>query len=172
MPMRWSRTLPGPKAVMGRSLLNRPARLHAALATSTDPDNDMLDAVEAGPADRVMVVGGTTADLLCASIRRGCRGAVGLATAPAHPDPADVVLAPRVSTAEEALGIARSALRALRGSARHGRLVVRLIGQGAQVRARELALALAALGFARIQIGRRAGGVLVTGECRRAGLAG
>jgi hypothetical protein len=167
MPMRWSRNRhPGPDAG-GSLLLNRPARLHAAMAEA-DPVGALLDAAEAGPEDRVMVVGGGAADLLCASIRRGCRAALSVSAPPAHPEPVDVVLAPRVAEGADMLGIARSAMQALRGGASRGRLAMRLLGRGARSRAQALALELAAMGFAAIQIRRPpGGGIVITGQCGR-----
>jgi hypothetical protein len=129
-----------------------------------DPARALLDAVRAGPQDRVLVVGGGSAELLCASIRRGCRSAMGCNLPPLHPAPADAVLAPRVRDAEEAIGIAGCARRALMGG-RHGRLALRLAGQDAAAAARAVARRLAALGYDRIRCRSIGGAMLVTGHC-------
>ncbi|WP_159993840.1 hypothetical protein [Roseomonas sp. 18066] len=130
-----------------------------------DPEISLLDAVDAAREDRVLVLGRPSLALVCASARRGCLAAMGSAVPPAHPDPAEVVLAPRVADAAEAEGIALAARRALRGGARQGRLAMRLMGRGAVARARAVALRLAALGFCQVRVRRAGGQVLVIGAC-------
>lgn len=128
--------------------------------------DDLLDAVQAAGEDRVLVVGPAMLGLLCASARRGCRAATGARSAPLHPEPAEVVLAPHVSDPAEAAGIAIAARRALRAGARDGRLAMRLAGRGAVASGRAVARQLRALGYAQIRILRGAGGsLLVTGHC-------
>ncbi len=96
--------------------------------------------------------------LLCSALRHGCRTAMTVATPPRHPEPADLVLAPRIETPEEAVEVAASASRAL---PRGGRLALLLKG-GAVAAVRGVRRRLHAYGFARVR--RRAaadGGVLL-----------
>jgi len=151
---------PMPSPDPAPALPGRPTRPHPAPRPAAEAGTRLLDAVAATPADRVLVVGGGTADLLCASIRRGCRAATGVAAAPLHPEPAEVVLAPAVATLAQAEAIAACACRALRHGAPGGRLAIRLLGAEAGA-ARALCLRLVALGYAAVR--RRPGGV-VTGQ--------
>ncbi|MFT8246864.1 hypothetical protein [Roseomonas sp. BN140053] len=147
------------------ALFSRQARLHSVLRDAATAEEELLDATGTGAADRVLIVGGSGAELLCASIRRGCRAATGTTVPPRHPDPAEVVLAPRVSSVEEAVAIAAGARRALAAGAGPGRLALALLGQTAAAAAARLVLGLRAAGFAGIRLrGRAAGGLLVT--CR------
>jgi hypothetical protein len=134
------------------TLLSRPARLHHIMRQSSEDDGGLLDEVGASTDDRVLVVGGTTADLLCASVRRGCRSAMGVARAPAHPEAAEVVVAPRVCSLEQAEEIAVCARKALLHGTHEGRLAMRLRGAGTTGLARSLVLCLKALGYVRVQL--------------------
>jgi antitoxin (DNA-binding transcriptional repressor) of toxin-antitoxin stability system len=145
--------------------MSRGVRLRALEDPMPDPEDALLDAVAAGRDDRVLVLGRPSLELVCASARRGCRAALGSALPPAHPGPAEVVLAPRVRDAAEAESIAQSARRALQAGLRGGRLAMRLPGRGALARGRALALRLAALGFSEVRLRRAGGAVLVTGAC-------
>ena len=134
-------------------------------AQALDNAEELLDAVDTRPEDRVLIVGGGSADLLCASLRRGCRAATGVTAPPRHPEPAEVVLAPRVASVEEAAAIARSAHRALAAGARSGRLALALLGAATATVTRHLAGGLRAGGYDRVRVRARArGGLLVT--CR------
>jgi len=147
------------------TLLSRPARIHHIMRRSPENDGGLLDEVGASTDDRVLVVGGTTADLLCASVRRGCRSAMGVAKAPAHPEAAEVVIAPRVSSLEQAEEIAFCARKAFRNATHEGRLAIRVLGIGALRMARGLAACLKALGYAGIRLRRSKGqGLVVTGR--------
>jgi hypothetical protein len=147
------------------TLLSRPARIHHIMRQSSEEDGGLLDEVGASTDDRVLVVGGTTADLLCASVRRGCRSAMGVAKAPAHPEAAEVVIAPRVSSLEQAEEIAFCARKAFRQGTHEGRLAVRVLGIGAVRLARALASRLTMLGYARVRLRRsKDHGLVVTGR--------
>ncbi|WP_160123125.1 hypothetical protein [Rhodovarius lipocyclicus] len=125
------------------------------------PSPTLLDIAKAGPADRVLVIGGDRLGLLCAALRRGCRSAVAMVAPPHHPDAADLVVAPGVTSAEEAEAVAESARRALPPG---GRLAIGLKGAAASM-GREVGRALQAHGFRRARLRARAeGGVLLT--CR------
>jgi hypothetical protein len=135
------------------------------LAASRPENDEILAAAAAGPEDRVLVLGGERADLLCAALRRGCRSAIGLVAPERHPAPADVVVAPRVTTEADALAVADCARRALRGAARKGRLAIGLVGAGAGSLAQALGRGLLAYGFTRARLRARAeGGVLLLCE--------
>ncbi|MBC9176613.1 hypothetical protein [Pseudoroseomonas ludipueritiae] len=142
-------------------LLSRPARIHHIMRQSSEDDGGLLDEVEASAEDRVLVVGGTTADLLCASVRRGCRSAMGVAKAPAHPEAAEVVVAPQVCSLEQAEEIAFCARKALLRGAHDGRLAMRLLGTGTARLARSLVTRLNALGYTRLRLRRTKGDALV-----------
>lgn len=143
------------------TLLSRPARIHHIMPQSSEDDGGLLDEVEASAEDRVLVVGGTTADLLCASVRRGCRSAMGVAKAPAHPEAAEVVVAPRVCSLEQAEEIAFCARKALLHGAHEGRLAMRLLGVGTARLAGGLVRRLNALGYAGVRLRRARGDALV-----------
>jgi hypothetical protein len=143
------------------TLLSRPAGLHHIMRQSSEDDGGLLDEVEASTGDRVLVVGGTTADLLCASVRRGCRSAMGVAKAPAHPEAAEVVVAPHVRSLEQAEEIAFCARKALLHGSHEGRLAMRLPCVGTTRLARSLVICLNALGYARVQLRRTKGHALV-----------
>lgn len=124
----------------------------------------LLGAVRAGAHDRILVIGAPSraADLMGDAIRRGCRGAAAFAAPPARPEPAEVVVAPRVETAEAGLAVAACARRALR---RGGRLVMRALGAGAA----GIAASLRDYGFERVRLRAQAEGDLLL-VCRRAGM--
>ena len=143
------------------TLLSRPARIHRIMSQSSEDDGGLLDEVGASTDDRVLVVGGTTADLLCASVRRGCRSAMGVAKAPAHPEAAEVVVAPHVCSLEQAEEIAFCARKALLHGAHEGRLAMRLLGVGTVRLARSLVARLNALGYACVRLRRAKGHTLV-----------
>lgn len=138
-------------------------------------DDDLLAAAAAGPEDRVLVVGGRRrADLLCAALRRGCRSALGVDGPQRRSEPADVVLAPGVASAEEAASVAESAKRALAAAgaagARGGRLALRLLGTGVAALGRDVSRLLLARGFERVRPRARAasGGPILLYEMRGA----
>lgn len=135
------------------------------LAVACPANDDLLVIVDAGPEDRVLVLGGDRADLLCAALRRGCRSAVGLVGPQRHPEAADVVIAPRVDTQEEALAVAECAKRALRGAVWRGRLAICIVGTEAWSLARSVGGCLVTYGFTRTQMCARAeGGILLVCE--------
>jgi hypothetical protein len=122
----------------------------------------LLDEAEAGPADRVLIVGAPNAELLCDALRHGCRTALEVVAPPPHPEPADVVVAPRVAGEAEAAAIALCARRALGAGGPGGRLALSLLGHRARALARLLAERLRAFGFARIRLrARTEGGLLL-----------
>lgn len=124
--------------------------------------DDLLEAGKAGPDDRVLVVGGERADILCAALRRGCRSAIGIVTPERHPAPADLVLAPRVATAEQAAAVGECARRAMTdGVQRRGRLAIGLLGAGAAALGRTVARLLRNYGFARARLRAGAQGRLM-----------
>src|SRR5690349_672420 len=87
-----------------------------AKATTQEPPRrapDLLDEAAAGPGDRVLIIGAPSAELLCGALRHGCRAALEVVGPPAHPEAADVVVAPRVATEAEANAVATCARRAL-----------------------------------------------------------
>ncbi|MDB5413694.1 MAG: hypothetical protein JWR10_2029 [Rubritepida sp.] len=111
------------------------------------PPADMLDAAEARPEDRVLLVRGGP-ELLCSALRHGCRSAVTVTVPPRHPEPADLVVAPAIVTRAEAEEVAESASRAL---GKGGRLVLMLRGAAVKT-ARRLRLHLHAHGFSRVRL--------------------
>ena len=125
---------------------------------------DLLGAVAIGPSDRVLVIGEAAADTLCDAMRRGCRGGSAFRTAPAHPDPVDVVVAPIIRTEEAGQAVVACARRALPAG---GRLVLRAVGQGAAEVARRLADCLRTYGFERVRLRGQAKGTLIL--CRLSG---
>ncbi|MDQ1078624.1 hypothetical protein [Pseudoroseomonas cervicalis] len=107
--------------------------------------------------DRVLIIGPRGAGLLCAAARHGCRSGAEARHAPAHPEPADLVLAPAIASESMALTIARSARRAL---AAGGRLVLALPGEaaaGPRALARAIGRGLRAEGFRQIRLRAIAG---------------
>lgn len=147
------------------TLLTRPARIHHVIRQSAEDEGGLLDDVAASTEDRVLVVGGTTADLLCASVRRGCRSAIGVSRAPLHPDAAEVVVAPRVASLDQATEIACCARKALSHGTHEGRLAMRLPGIRTLGLAAGLVRQLKALGYARIHLRRARGdSIVVTGR--------
>lgn len=147
------------------TLLSRPARIHHIIRQSSEDDGGLLDEVAASTEDRVLVVGGTTADLLCASVRRGCRSAIGVSKAPLHPEAAEVVVAPRVASLDQATEIAFCARKALSHGTHEGRLAMRLLGIKTVSLAGGLVRQLKALGYARVHLRRTRGEtIVVTGR--------
>ncbi|MCQ4161491.1 hypothetical protein NON00_16350 [Roseomonas sp. GC11] len=102
--------------------------------------------------DRVLIIGPRGAGLLCAAIRQGCRSGAEAISPPAHPEPADLVLAPAVASEAAALSVARCAGRALAAGGQGGRLVLALLGQGARALARSARACLRAEGFRQIRL--------------------
>jgi hypothetical protein len=127
-------------------------------------NDDLLGAVSVGSNDRVLVIGDAAADTLCDAMRRGCRSGSAFRTAPAHPEPVEVVIAPAIRTEEVGQAVAACARRALPAG---GRLALRAIGQGAVEVARKVAERLRAYGFERVRLRGRAEGALVL--CRLSG---
>lgn len=122
----------------------------------------LLDVVEAAPRDRVLVIGRSGAELLCASLRRGCRSAVGITGRAPLAEPADLVLAPRVISADQASAVGAQARRAIMAGARQGRLAIGLLGSDALALSRIVARRLRDYGFARARLRARAeGGILL-----------
>lgn len=160
-------------SVVGQSLEDRSAirwrapnwppslRSHA---TQLLNGNDLLDAVTAGPGDRVLVIGASAADTLCDAMRRGCRGGSALRAPPAHPDPVEVVVAPAIRTEEAGQAVVDCAHRALGAG---GRVALRAMGQGAAELARQIADRLRIHGFKRVRTRGQAEGALVF--CRYSG---
>ncbi|UZO97475.1 Hypothetical protein RMHFA_02386 [Roseomonas mucosa] len=155
-----ARTVPLPLA-----LLSRPARLQRLLAPGAAPGGDLLDAVETQPHDRVLIIGGGSADLLCATVRRGCRSATCVTDPPAHPVAAEVVVAPRLHSEDEALSVARSARHALSEGASGGRLALRLLGEKARGVALSLVRRLRGDGFRAVHVASGPDGAVVV-TCR------
>ncbi|MCO6419700.1 hypothetical protein JYK14_26550 [Siccirubricoccus sp. KC 17139] len=130
-------------------------------------EEELLTAAGAGPKDRVLVIGGRGVDAMCAALRRGCRSVLGLATPQRHPEAADLVVAPRIASAEAADAIAECARRALPAG---GRLA---LGFSAAGLARGLAGRLKAYGFARARLRAQAeGGALLLCERRAVAVRG
>ncbi|HEY4252409.1 MAG TPA: hypothetical protein VGM87_14450 [Roseomonas sp.] len=124
----------------------------------------LLGAVRAGAHDRILVIAASAraADVMGDAIRRGCRAAAAFVSPPAHPEPAEVVVAPRVETTEAGLAVAACARRALR---RGGRLVMRAASAGAA----GIVAAIRDDGFERVRLRAQAEGDLLL-VCRRAGM--
>ncbi|UPG71416.1 hypothetical protein MVG78_12620 [Roseomonas gilardii subsp. gilardii] len=135
------------------------------LTPEAAPAGDLLDAVETQPHDRVLIIGGGSADLLCAAVRRGCRAAVCLTEPPAHPVAAEVVVAPGLRSEEEALSVARSARRALADATSGGRLALRLLGERARGVALSLVRRLRGQGFRAVHVASGPDGAVVV-TCR------
>lgn len=130
----------------------------------------LLDEAAAGPDDRVLIVGAPSAELLCDALRHGCRAALEVGVPPKHPEPADVVVAPRVASEDAAAAVALCARRALAESKAGGRLALSLLGSGARAIARPVAERLRSYGFERIRLRARAEGDVVV-VCRLRTLA-
>lgn len=148
-----------PAAGAGQSAIAWPPS--ARLLPARPAGDDLLAVAAAGPGDRVLVVGGERADLLCAALHRGCRSALGVALPQRHPEPADLVVAPRVASAAEAAPLAECARRALRAGGGPGRLAIGLAWPDPEMLGRSLARALGSCGFTRARRHARAGGGLV-----------
>ena len=144
-----------------------PAPLQAPLPWEPPPaapggDAQLLDEAAAGPGDRVLIIGATSAELLCGALRHGCRAAQEATLPPLRPEPADVVVAPHVGSEEAGAALASCARRALAESAAGGRLALLLRpGTGARALARRLARRLRDYGFERIRLRARAEGDLL-----------
>lgn len=121
----------------------------------------LLDEAAAGPDDRVLIVGAPSAELLCEALRHGCRTAQEAAVPPKRPEPADVVVAPRIASEEDAMAVASCARRALADSPRGGRLALLVLGAGARALARSMVGKLRDYGFERIRLRARAEGDLL-----------
>lgn len=121
----------------------------------------LLDEAAARPDDRVLIIGAPNADLLCDALRHGCRSALEVVRPPTHPDPAEIVVAPRVASETEAVAIALCAQRALAASGSGGRVALSLLGQAARSLARSLVNRLRAYGFERIRLRAQAEGDLL-----------
>ena len=76
------------------ALFGHPTRLPSVMHAPIAADDELLEATKVGSEDRVLIIGSSSVDLLCASVRRGCRSAMGVAVSPRHPEPVEVVLAP------------------------------------------------------------------------------
>ena len=126
-------------------------------------DIDLLEAVSASQADRVLVIGEAAAETLCDALHRGCRSGSAFRTPPAHPEPVEVVVAPCVRTEEAGQAVLACARHALPAG---GRLALRLVGAGAVSLARALAERLRTYGFERVRLRGQAEGALV--HCRMA----
>jgi hypothetical protein len=117
----------------------------------------LLAAAQAGPGDRVLILGARGApDLLCAALARGCLSATSLNLAPSRPEPSDVVLLP--ATPDGLPALLACARRALQGCARGGRLALQLIGSSAQARVTALTETLTRLGFEKVRLRHGPGG--------------
>ena len=121
-------------------------------------DAQLLDEAAAGPADRVLIIGATSAELLCEALRHGCRAAQEATLPPLRPEPADVVVAPHIGSEEAGAALASCARRALAASPAGGRLAL-LLRPG--LSARRLARRLRDYGFERIRLRARAEGDLL-----------
>lgn len=121
----------------------------------------LLDEAAAGPADRVLILGPPSADLLCEALRHGCRAAQEAAVPPRRPEAADLVVAPHVVSEAAADAVAVCARRALAGSPGGGRLALRLLGVGARALARSMTRRLRDYGFERIRLRAMAEGDLL-----------
>jgi hypothetical protein len=138
---------------------------HTRVTAACTPSDALLEAAEARPDERLLVIGGPHAELLCAALRRGCCSALCIATPQRCSEPADLVLVPRVGTPEEAQSAAACARRALASGATRGRLVMGFAGAGALAICCKAARGLRAYGFTRARLRARAeGGVLVCCE--------
>lgn len=121
----------------------------------------LLEAVGAGPADRVLVLGHPGAVTLSDVMRRGCRGVALFAAPPDRPEPAEVVVAPSIRSEEAGRAVAECARQALPVN---GRLALRLIGDGTAALARVLVARLRAYGFDRVRLRGQAESALLV--CR------
>ena len=119
-------------------------------------DAQLLDEAAAGPGDRVLIIGATSAELVCTALRHGCRAAQEATLPPLRPEPADVVVAPRIGSEEAAAALAACARRALAASPAGGRLAL-LLRPGAGAIARRLR----DYGLERLRLRARAEGELL-----------
>jgi hypothetical protein len=134
---------------------------YSILPLRTSNSAHLLDEAGAGPEDRVLIIGAPDAELLCEALRHGCRAASEVMTPPAHPEPANVVVAPRVATEADAAAVASCARRALAAGGLGGRLALSLLGRGGRALALTLVDRLRAYGFERITLRARAEGELL-----------
>lgn len=159
-----------PAVIVPSHNLSRPVHVDAAAATASlslssgqpppqpfAPIVDaqrptLLDKIGVTQADRVLVLGLPSIELMCDAVRHGCRGACEALTPPKRPEPADVVVVPRVASAVEALILADCAWKALAASADDGRLALVLSGSDPLVIARSVTERLRAYGFSRIRL--------------------
>jgi hypothetical protein len=144
----------------------RPKPARAAPGSASSPNQTcakagLLDEAAAGPDDRVLIIGASDPELLCDAVRHGCRTALEVTEPPAHPEPADIVVAPRVATEAEATAIALCARRALAAGGFGGRLALSFLGRGARTLTLTLAERLRTYGFSRITLRARAEGDLL-----------
>lgn len=153
-------TTPSPDTI-GRGAW--PPQLRTLLGAPA-PDTRLLDAATAGPDDRVLILGAPTAELLCEALRHGCRSALEIAMPPPRPEPADVVVAPALRSAEAAMAVVACARRALGGNPRGGRLALSLAGTGARALAAAIRRQLRAAGFQGIRLAGAGDGLLLVGR--------
>ncbi|MBL6082688.1 hypothetical protein JMJ56_32510 [Belnapia sp. T18] len=118
----------------------------------------LLDALGVNETDRVLVLGCSCIEVLCDAVRHGCRTASEALTPPKRPEPADVVVAPRVTSEGEAIAIAESGRRALMAGGQGGLLALVLAGAQPLSIAQSISGRLRAFGFRRIRIRRQANG--------------
>lgn len=146
---------PSPAAPLPTAAAPPPASLRG------HADAGLLDEATAAPDDRVLIIGALGPDLLCDALRHGCRAALEVVAPPAHPEPADVVIAPGVAGEAAASAVALCAKRALGAGKPDGRLALSLLGRDARTLARRLVDRLRGYGFARIRLRARPNGGLL-----------
>ncbi|MBL6081234.1 hypothetical protein JMJ56_24880 [Belnapia sp. T18] len=91
-------------------------------------------------------------------MRHGCRAASEALTPPKRPEPADVVVAPRITSEAEAIAIAESGRRALIANGQGGLLALILAGAQPLSIAQSISGRLRAYGFRRIRLKHQANG--------------
>lgn len=100
---RMEDTLP---AILLPAFPRHPVLIHRPNQECGNDMLDLLDATEASRQDSILILGDRTAALLSATI---CRAAMAATRLPPHPDPADIVLAPHVTSEQDAVDLARKA---------------------------------------------------------------
>lgn len=118
----------------------------------------LLDEIGIRQSDRVLVLGCSCIEVLCDAVRHGCRAASEALTPPKRPEPADVVVAPQVTSEGEAITIAESGRKALIAGGHGGLLALVLAGTQALSIAQSISERLRAYGFRRVRLKRQACG--------------
>ena len=121
--------------------------------------SELLDATDAGPADRVLMLcdrGG--AEAMSVAMRRGCRGIAAITRPPRNPFPAQVVVATGLGTRSAAAIAADIALASFAAAGTEGRVALGMVGEIGSPLALSVVTLLRAAGFRNVRLRADAAG--------------